>query len=75
MTEQIQVLWRRLEYISRDLKVRWIAQKVFSMYLGGNRRWVRCIEFYQQAANKLGSNQINGRKTIQTRLKNYVNIP
>ena len=40
MTEQIQILKRRLECSSRGLKVHWIAQKVFSMYLGGNRRWV-----------------------------------
>ena len=40
MTEQIQILKRRLECISRDLKVLWIALKVFSLYLGGNRRWV-----------------------------------
>ena len=40
MTEQIQILKRLLECISRDLKVLWIAQKVFSMYLGENRRWV-----------------------------------
>ena len=40
MTEQIQILWRRFECISRDLKVLWIASKVFSMYVGGNRRWV-----------------------------------
>ena len=30
MTEQIQIE----ECISRDLKLLWIAQKVFSMYLG-----------------------------------------
>ena len=40
MTEQIQSLWRRLEYVSRYLKVLWIAQKVFSVYLGGHRRWI-----------------------------------
>ena len=40
MTEQIQILKRLIECISRDLEVLWIAQKVFSMYLGENRRWV-----------------------------------
>ena len=40
MTEQIQILKLRLECISRDLKVLWIAGNVFSMYLEGNRRWV-----------------------------------
>ena len=40
MTEQIQILKRLLECISRDLELLWIAQKVFSMYLGENRRWV-----------------------------------
>ena len=30
----------RLESISRDLKVLWIAQKVFSVHLEGKRRWV-----------------------------------
>ena len=40
MTEQIQIIWRRLEGSSSYLKVLWIAQKVFSMYLGANRRWV-----------------------------------
>ena len=40
MTEQIQILWRRLECLSRDLKALWIVQKVLSAYLGGNRRWV-----------------------------------
>jgi len=40
MTEQIQILKLRLECISRDLKGFWIAENVFSMYLGGNRRWV-----------------------------------
>ena len=40
MTKQIQILQRRLEYFSRDLKVLWIALKVFSKYSGGNRRWV-----------------------------------
>ena len=40
MTEQIQILQRRLECISRDLKVLWIALNDFSMHLGGNRRWV-----------------------------------
>ena len=38
--EQMQILMRRLECISRDLKVLWIASKVFLMYLWGNRRWV-----------------------------------
>ena len=38
--EQMQILMHRLECISRDLKVLWIASKVFLMYLGGNRRWV-----------------------------------
>ena len=40
MAEQIQILRRRLECFSRDLKVVWITKKVFSMHLGGNRRWV-----------------------------------
>ena len=40
MTEPTQILWRYLEYISKDLKVLWIAWKEFSMYLGGNRRSV-----------------------------------
>ena len=40
MIEQIWILQRRLECISKKLKVLWIALKVFSMYLGGNRRWV-----------------------------------
>ena len=40
MAEQIQILRRRLECFSRDLKVVWIAKKVFSMHLGGNHRWV-----------------------------------
>ena len=40
MTEQIQILKRLIECISRDLEVLWIVQKVFSMYLGENRRWV-----------------------------------
>ena len=39
MTEQIQILLRRLECISRYLKVK----KVFSMYLGRNGRWVPLI--------------------------------
>ena len=43
MTEQIQSLLRRLEYTSRDLKVLWRARIVFSVYLGGNRRWVPLI--------------------------------
>ena len=38
--EQMQILMHRLECISRDLKVLWIASKVFLMYLGGNRLWV-----------------------------------
>ena len=38
--EQMQILMHRLECISRDLKVLWIASKVFLMYLGGNRRWL-----------------------------------
>ena len=38
--EQMQILMRHLECISRDLKVLWIASNVFLMYLGGNRRWV-----------------------------------
>ena len=42
MTGQIQMLKRRLESISRDLKVLWIAQEVFSMRLVGNSRWVSC---------------------------------
>ena len=29
-----------IEYISSDLKVLLIAQKVFSLHLGGNPRWV-----------------------------------
>ena len=41
---EIQILYRRLEYISKDLKVISTALKkcfsLFSMYLGGNRRWV-----------------------------------
>ena len=40
MTEQIQILKRLLECVSKDLKVLWIAQKLLSMYLGENRRWV-----------------------------------
>ena len=32
MTEQIQTLQLLLECISRDLKVLWIAKKVFSMH-------------------------------------------
>ena len=40
MTQQIQILQRRLECFSRDLKVLCIAWKVFLMYLGGNRRRV-----------------------------------
>ena len=40
MAEQIQILRRRLECFSRDLKVVWITKKVFSMHLGGKRRWV-----------------------------------
>ena len=39
MTEQIQILKRLLECVSKDLKVLWIAQKLLSMYLGENRRW------------------------------------
>ena len=40
MTEQIQILQRRLECFSRALKELATALKVFSMYLGGNSRWV-----------------------------------
>ena len=40
MTKQTPILERCLECIPRDLKVLWIALKVISMYLGGNRRWV-----------------------------------
>ena len=40
MTEQIEMFQRRLECISRDLKVLWIAWEEFSMYLGGNRLWM-----------------------------------
>ena len=41
MTEQIQILQRRLlGCIARGLKVLWMALKVLSVYLGGNRRWV-----------------------------------
>ena len=40
MTEQIQIIWCRLECSSSYLKVLWVAQKVFSMYLGANRLWV-----------------------------------
>ena len=40
MTEQVQYS-ACLKYISRDLKIiLWIAQKVFSMYLEENHRWV-----------------------------------
>ena len=40
MTEQIQILQRRLVCFSRALKVLSIALKVFSMYLGRKRRWM-----------------------------------
>ena len=40
MTEEVQILWRRLECISRGQNVLWIALNVFSMYFGGNRRCV-----------------------------------
>ena len=46
MTEQIKILYRRLECISEDLKVLWIAL-MFSMNLGGNRRWVLLITAYK----------------------------
>ena len=35
MTEKIEFF-----KISRDLKVLWTVEKVFSTYFGGNRRWV-----------------------------------
>ena len=31
--------------ICRDLRVLWIAQKAFSTYFGGKRRWVPLTEF------------------------------
>ena len=40
VTEQNPILYRRLECISWDLELLWIAWKVFSTYLEGNRRWV-----------------------------------
>ena len=43
MTEQIQILQRRLECISRALKVLWIRDlKVFSMYLVKEETFVGC---------------------------------
>ena len=56
MTEQIQILWHRLQRISRDPKILWTALKVLLMYLGGNGRWVPRflflwgIEFGQQTS-------------------------
>ena len=40
-------LKQAIECISRDLKVPWIAQKVFSMHLEGNRRWVPLFSYLQ----------------------------
>ena len=40
MTEQKQMLKRRLECISEHLNVIWVAYIVLTMYLEGNRRWV-----------------------------------
>ena len=45
MTEQIQILQRRFENVSRDLKVLWTALKVFSLYLGGNGCWAPLVSF------------------------------
>ena len=56
MTEQIQTLQLLLECISRDLKVLWIAKKVSSMHLGGNRRWVplsKRVAWYKRLKVKL----------------------
>ena len=40
ITGLAQILKPRLEYISRYLQGLRIALKVFSMFVGGNRRWV-----------------------------------
>ena len=40
MTEQKQMLKRRLECISEHLNVIWVAYIVLTMYLEGNRCWV-----------------------------------
>ena len=49
MTEQIQIFCGRLECISKDLKVLWITQKVFSMHLGGKCRWVPLLGHDQKS--------------------------
>ena len=65
MTEQIQSLQRRLECVSRYLKVLWIAQKVFSVYLGGHRRWMPLI---------LTTSQLLLLITIQEKKKLFTNV-
>ena len=45
MTEKVQILKRPVECNSRDLQVLRIALKVFSMNLGGNRRWLPLKRF------------------------------
>ena len=37
---QVDQFLTLLKTAPRALKVLWIAQRVFSMHLGGNRRWV-----------------------------------
>ena len=62
MTEQIQLLQRRLECISRDPKVLWIAQKVFLIYLRGNRCWVPLYE-HSLKKEKTGRQNNNNNRT------------
>jgi len=49
MTEQIQIfitplrIWLKMHFKGcKSTKVLWTALKVFTLYLGGNRRWVPC---------------------------------
>ena len=44
MTEQMQILQRHWECISRDLKV--LSVKVFLMYLREKRRWIPCFSVF-----------------------------
>ena len=69
MTEQVQILQRRLECLSRDLKVLWIALKVFSVYLRGRRRWVPLCSFMERGSKRawiLFSPSRRQKKTITT---------
>ena len=76
MTEQIQTLQLLLECISRDLKVLWIAKKVSSMHLGGNRRqgcpWAKGLpdikdwkSNYEEAIKNDVSEKLNNSPCLQ----------